>query len=138
MEWTGMMELRRPMRIFKVKGFGSLADRRPRRERGMGGFPIDLQSDVGCLPFNAGINSGQQLGKIRHPFPVSRQSLRGCLMRPFIQSEGSVTSKIEVQRVRHVHVRYPQLYRAQFRIKLSDIDYESFNPIFLDDLRQGF
>jgi len=34
MEWTGVMELRRPMRTFEVEGAGSLGNGRERRKSG--------------------------------------------------------------------------------------------------------
>jgi hypothetical protein len=41
MEWTGVVELRGPMRTLKVEGSGNLGNRCERGKSGTGVFPIN-------------------------------------------------------------------------------------------------
>src|SRR5258708_21526180 len=131
MEWTGVMELRRPMRTFKVKCPRTLGN--PGQLRDCGGWvvPIDIESGALRIRSDSGVGVLQHFSTLCDTFSISGQSRRGNLVRPIIKTEGCVTREVEVQRVRHVYIRHTQLDRTQFRIELKSIDYEGIDAVCL-------
>src|SRR5258708_10751778 len=120
LEWTGVMELRRPMRTFKVKCPRTLGN--PGQLRDCGGWvvPVDMESGALRIRSDSGVGVLQYFSTLCDTFSISGQSRSRSLVRPIIITEGRVTREVEVQRVRHVYIRHTQLDRTQFCIELDD------------------
>src|SRR5260370_19750018 len=120
MEWAGVMELRWPMRTFKIKFPRTLGN--PGQLRDCGGWvvPIDIESGALRLRCDSGVGVLQSFSTLCDAFSISGQSRSRSLVRPIIITEGRVTREVEVQRVRHVYIRHTQLDRTQFCIELDD------------------
>src|ERR1700751_2799030 len=102
MEWTGVIELRRPIRAFKVEGLRSLSNPRAfgksRREVG----PIYFKSGAFRVCSNLAVSCCQPFSNLRDSFPVSCQSLRSCFMRPTLIDRRCIARVVEVQRDRNM------------------------------------
>src|SRR5258707_15875557 len=120
MEWTGVMELWRPMRTFKIKFPRTLGN--PGQLRDCGGWvvPIDIEAGALGIRSDSGVGVLQYFSTLCDAFSISGQSRSRSLVRPIIITEGRVTREVEVQRVRHVYIRHTQLDRTQFCIELDD------------------
>src|SRR5258707_6624057 len=131
MEWTGVMELRRPMRTFKVKFPRTLGN--PGQLRDCGGWvvPIDIESGALRIRSDSGVGVLQHFSTLCDTFSISGQSRSGSLVRPIIITEGWVTREVEVPRVRYTYIMPTQLDRTPFSIELNGIDYQGIDAVCL-------
>src|ERR1700726_1551024 len=104
MEWTGMMELWRPMRTFEIKFPRTLGN--PGQLRVGAGWvvPIDIEAGALGVRSDSGVEVLYHFSTLGDTFSISGQSRSGSLVRPIIITDGSITREIEVQRVRYVYV----------------------------------
>src|SRR5260221_1158045 len=101
MEWTGVMELRRPMRTSKVKFPRTSGN--PGQLRDCGGWvvPIDIESGALRIRSDSGVGVLQYFRPLFDTFSISGQSRRRRLVRPIIVTNGRETRELQVQPVYH-------------------------------------
>src|ERR1700746_269216 len=99
MERTGILELFRPMRTFKVKLARTLRD--PGQIGEQRGWVLPVGFDSGTLHFgyHFGVAANQHLRKLRDSLAVSLSSLWRILVSPTIKAERRIPGIIEVQGV---------------------------------------
>src|SRR5258708_21924541 len=104
MEWTGVMELWRPMRTFKIKFPRTLGN--PGQLRDCGGLvvPIDIEAGALGIRSDSGVGFLQYFSVLCDTFSISGPSRSGSLVKPIIITDGRVSRELEVQRDRHVYI----------------------------------
>src|SRR3981081_2722750 len=123
MKRPGMMKLGWPMRILKIKLLGSLSEPGDFGIGETGVLPIDFESGVLRIGFDPVIP--KHFSKLGQTILVSGYRFRGRFMRITIDTQGCVSRVVTMKRDRSVDIRYAQLHRRQFGIKLNLIDDES-------------
>src|SRR5258708_32840631 len=113
MEWTGVMELWRPMRTFKIKFPRTLGN--PGQLRDCGGWVVPIDIEAGALGIRSDSRGGflQYFSMLCDTFSISGQSRSGSLVRPIIITDGRVTREVEEQRAPHRYIRHTQLPGTQ-------------------------
>src|ERR1700686_4241284 len=99
MERSGMMELRWPMRTFKVKGLGSLGNPGQLRDRGGRVVPVNIEAGaLGIRPTDCDVWC-KHFEETLYALSVPSQTCRGSFVMPVIETERCVAGIIKVQRV---------------------------------------
>src|SRR5260370_7697365 len=103
MEWTGVMELWRPMRTFKIKFPRTLGN--PGQLRDCGGWvvPIDIEAGALGIRSDSGVGFLQYFSMLCDTFSISGQSRSGSLWSPIITTHAPVTRQIPLHPVHHLY-----------------------------------
>src|ERR1700724_4777050 len=118
-----MVELRWPMRTFKVKFPRTLCDPGQLRDCGGGVVPVDIEADALCIcPTDCDGWVRKRFEETLYTFPVPGQSRRVSFMRPVI--EWCIAGIIEVQRACDVGIWHTKAHRRSLGIGQSVIEYD--------------
>src|SRR5258708_26478371 len=97
MERTGVMELFRPMRAFKVKFARTLRDPGTIGEQRGWVLPVGFDSSPLHFRYQLSVTANQHLRKFRDALAVSFSRFRCILVRPTINTERRIPRIIEVK-----------------------------------------
>src|ERR1700722_10210905 len=122
MERAGMMELRRPMRAFKVKGFGCLGNPGQLRDRGGRVVPVNIEAGaLGICPTDCDVWS-KHFEEMPYALSVPGETCRGTFVKPVIETERCVSGIVKVQRVGDMGVWHAQAHRHQLGVEQNGIE----------------
>src|SRR4029077_21035499 len=105
MKWTGVMELRGPMRTFKVEPSGRLSEPRQLRNGSIRDFPVDFKSDGLCVCPDSTVSLCKNFGKSCNTLSISCQGRWSGFVRPVLHTQRCMPRVVEMKRVGHVYVR---------------------------------
>src|SRR5260221_11797018 len=111
MKWTCEMELRGPMRTFKVELSGRLSEPRQLRNGSIRVFPVDFKSDGLCVCSDPAVRQCKNFSKFRNTLSISCQGRWSGLVRPVIHTQRCMPGGVEMNSVLHVYVRNGKPHR---------------------------
>src|SRR3977135_1583079 len=127
-----MVELRWPMRAFKVKFPQTLCDPGQLRDRGGWIVPVDIEADALCIGLTDRGGRRQHFEETLHAFLVPGQSCRGSFVRPVIETKWCSRSSRSVAHLRRGHTAsqgssgLTRCRTEQCRVRLHFSSYNNF------------